>query len=155
MYIFVIRIQSFNCRVANISASYCFSRPLTYMRDLLSSFSSASISHRNQAFHHAVRDHPVFPLQSMVISTQSRSAILFLTQEVPWHGTRKNIMRENSSFSQHRYFLHDKFLFNDKSLQIYKCWYSHNKRLFETVLDHKGSWILSHILKRGERYFWW
>jgi len=62
-------------------------------------------------------------------------------------------MRKNRSFSQHRHFLHDKFLSNDKSLQIYKHWYSHGERLFETVFDHKGSWILSHILKRGREFF--
>ncbi|KYQ58526.1 hypothetical protein ALC60_02476 [Trachymyrmex zeteki] len=41
-------------------------------------------------------------------------------QETLRHGTCKNIMRENGSFSQHRYFLHDKFLSNDESLQIHK-----------------------------------
>jgi len=60
--------------------------------------------------------------------------------------------RENSSFSQHRHFLYDKFLFNDKSLQIYKRWYNHGELFFETLLDHKGSWILSHILKRRGGY---
>jgi len=53
---------------------------------------------------------------------------------------RKNIVRENGSFSQHRYFLHDKFLSNDKFLQIQKRW--HGERLFETVLDRKESWFL-------------
>jgi len=29
-------------------------------------------------------------------------------------------MRENGSFPQHRHFLHDKFVSNDKSLQIHE-----------------------------------
>jgi len=98
----------------------------------------------------------LFPLQSMVISTLPGSAILFwLCQEVSWHGiiSRKNIMRENSSFFQHHHFFHDKFISNNKSLQIYKRWYTHSERLFETVLDHKGSWIWSYILKREWEYF--
>jgi len=89
-----------------------------------------------------------------MISTQPGSAILFwLCQKILWHGTRKHIMRNNSSFSQHRHFLYDKFLFNNKSLHIHKRWYSHDEWHFETVLDHKRSWILFHILKRGKRYF--
>ena len=90
------------------------------MRALLSSFSSIiNYSHRNQAFHHTVRDHPVFPF--MVINTQPESAILFgFYQEIPWPETCKNIVGENGSFSQHRHFLYDKFLSNNKSLQIYK-----------------------------------
>jgi len=59
-------------------------------------------------------------------------------------------MRENDSFSQHRHFLHDKFLSNDKSLQIHKCY---SERLFETVLDRKESWFLSLVLKRGYFFF--
>ena len=63
-------------------------------------------------------------------------------------------MRENSSFFQHRHFLHDKFLSNDKYLQTYKHWYSQwCKRLFEIVLNHKGFSILSHILKKRGEYF--
>jgi len=55
-------------------------------------------SHCNRTFH-LVWDYPVFPLQSMMINTQSGSTITFwLCQEVLRHGTRKNIMRENSSF---------------------------------------------------------
>jgi len=95
-------------------------------------------------------DHPVFPLQSMVISTQPRSVILFgFCQKVPWHGMWcKNVMKKNSFF-QHYHFLHNKFHSNDKSLQIHKRWYNYGEWLFETVLDHKRSWFLSFILKRG------
>ena len=98
-------------------------------------------------------DHPVFPLQSMVISTQPRSVILFgFCQKVPWHGMWcKNVMKKNSFF-QHYHFLHNKFLSNDKSLQIHKHWYNYGEWLFETVLDHKIS-FLSFILKRRGSIF--
>ena len=83
----------------------------------------------------------------------SESAIFFDFVK-KFHRIHKNIMRENSSFSQHRHFLHDKFLSNDKYLQIYKHWYSQwCKRLFEIILNHKGFSILSHILKKRGEYF--
>jgi len=128
-----------------------FSRHLTYTRAFLSSPSSASIT--NVIIRHFIMH--VFLLQSMVISTQPGNAVLFkLYQEVPRNNrTRKNIMRENSSFSQYRHFFHDKFLSNDKSLQIHKRWCNRGERLFEIVFDHKGSWILSQILKKRGEYF--
>ncbi|KYN20016.1 hypothetical protein ALC57_07637 [Trachymyrmex cornetzi] len=71
----------------------------------------------NQAFRLAVRDPPVLPSQSMVISNQPGSARpVGSCQKFPWHGTRKNVMRENGPLFQHRYFLHDKILINDESL---------------------------------------
>ncbi|KYN09579.1 hypothetical protein ALC57_18304 [Trachymyrmex cornetzi] len=74
----------------------------------------------DQAFRLAVRDHPVIPSQSMVISTQPGSARpVGSCQKFPWQGIRKNVMRENCPLFQHRHFLHDKFLVNDESLQIF------------------------------------
>ncbi|KYN26662.1 hypothetical protein ALC57_03971 [Trachymyrmex cornetzi] len=71
-------------------------------------------------------DHPVLPSQSMVISPQQGSARpVGSCQKFPWHGTRKNVMRENGPLFQHRHFLHDKFLVNDEFLQIHKRWHEH------------------------------
>ena len=73
---------------------------------------------RNQAFRLVVRDHPVLLSQSMVISTQPGSARpVGSCQKFPWHGTRKNVMCENGPLFQHRYFLHNKFIVNEESLQ--------------------------------------
>ncbi|KYN17528.1 hypothetical protein ALC57_10177, partial [Trachymyrmex cornetzi] len=83
-------------------------------------------SRSDQAFRLAVRDHPVLPLQSMVISTQPGSARpVGSCQKFPWHGTRKNVMRENGPLFQHSHFFHDKFLVNDESLQIHERWHEH------------------------------
>ncbi|KYN20093.1 hypothetical protein ALC57_07561 [Trachymyrmex cornetzi] len=50
-----------------------------------------------------------------------------------WHGTRKNVMRENGPLFQHRYFLHDKFFVNDESLHIHERWHEHVVE--KTVID--------------------
>jgi len=56
-------------------------------------------------------------------------------------------MCENGSLSQHRYFLHDKFLSNDESLQIHKCW-RYNEQFFEIAPYSKNiSVFISLILK--------
>jgi len=80
--------------------------------------------------------HPILPSQSMVISTQPGSARpVGSCQKFPWYGTRKNIMCENDPLFQHRYFLHNKFLVNDESLQIHEstnvaracCWEDYDR----------------------------
>ncbi|KAG5314838.1 GVQW3 protein, partial [Acromyrmex insinuator] len=76
-------------------------------------------------FRLVVRDRPVLPLQSMMISKPGSARPVGSCQKFPWHGTRKNVVRENSPPFQHRYFLHDKFLVNDESLQIHERWHGH------------------------------
>ncbi|EGI67896.1 hypothetical protein G5I_03468 [Acromyrmex echinatior] len=70
---------SLNCRVVTIeytSQPFAFFTSFNVYKSLIVvTFFHTNYSHCNQAFGHAVWDHPVFPLQSMVISTQSRSAI--------------------------------------------------------------------------------
>jgi len=72
IYIFVI--SRVNCRVMTIEYTTSHSRfscPLMYTRTLLSSLSSALIiTIIIRRFAYVIRDHPVFPLQSMVISNQ-------------------------------------------------------------------------------------
>jgi len=46
-------------------------------------------------------------------------------------------MCENDFLFQHYYFFDDKFLVNNKSLQIHKRWYDHDEQFFKTVL-HLG-----------------
>ena len=106
-------------------------------------------SHYNQMFRHVVRDHSVFSLQSMMIRTQPESGrLLGSCQDIPWHGACKNVIRKNGSFSQHRHFLHDKFLSNDKSLRIHIGIVI--ERLFETARSQR---ILIFIEKRGKVFF--
>jgi len=57
--------------------------------------------------------------QSMIIRNQPRSAPVGSCQKFPWHGTHKNVIRENGPLFQHRHFLHEKFLVNDEFLQIH------------------------------------
>jgi len=58
---------------------------------------------------HAVRNHPVFPLQFMMIRNQpgSKTCRILVSR---FHGKRtcKNIMGENAPLSQHSYFLYNK-----------------------------------------------
>ena len=105
-------------------------------------------SRHNQVFLVAVRNSPVFSSQSMVINNQlgSIKSIRFC-QKFSWHGTRKNVMRENGLLFQHRHFLHDKFLVNYKSLslQIHKCWYGHDEQFFEKA-SHSSFFSLFKVL---------
>ncbi|KYN12749.1 hypothetical protein ALC57_15074 [Trachymyrmex cornetzi] len=92
-----------------------------FVRDIIFKYSRS-----DQAFRLAVRDHLVLPSQYMVISNQPGSARpVGSCQKFPWHGTRKNVMRENGPLFQHHHFLHDKFLVNDESLQIHERWHEH------------------------------
>ena len=54
-------------------------------------------------------------------------------------------MYENGSPFQHRYFFNNKFFFDDKSLQIHKCWYDHDEQFFKTVL-HLGFFLPFKVL---------
>ena len=42
-------------------------------------------------------------------------------------------MCENGPLFQYCYFFDDKFLVNDKFLQIHKRWYDHDEQFFKTV----------------------
>jgi len=53
-------------------------------------------------------------------------------------------MCENGPLFQHRYFLHNKFLVNDESLQIHERWYELLRRLRPNV-TYRKFYIMSEV----------
>jgi len=69
---------------------------------------------------------------ALLYGTTRKRKIYWILSKVPWYGTRKNVMCENSFLFQHCYF------FDDKSLTINSCrstdWYDHDEQFLKTVL---------------------
>ncbi|EGI67624.1 Dual 3',5'-cyclic-AMP and -GMP phosphodiesterase 11 [Acromyrmex echinatior] len=72
-----LRSQSSSCRYRVYQLAIRVFHLFLHIRLIVVTLFRTNYSHCNQAFRHAVQNHLIFPLQSMVISTLPGSAILF------------------------------------------------------------------------------
>jgi len=82
---------------------------------------------RNQTSSHAVWNHSILPLYSMVILNQPYCLISSRFGEItPRFEAFKNIVRKFKSIFESNKFLHNNLSSNEETFQIHKYWYRHD-----------------------------